>query len=59
MRNDWHEWSAVEKITNSTVSNHFDGEGSLWATVIINNHGQITEILTFNEDASTQKWIEA
>jgi hypothetical protein len=39
------------------MKNLFDKEGSLWAIITVNDHGQITEILTYGNDASTQKWI--
>ena len=57
MQSDRHEWPALEKIM-STIKNLFDKEGSLWATITINDHGHITEILTWNY-MQEQKWIQA
>jgi hypothetical protein len=57
MQSDRNERPALEAIV-STMKNLFDKEGSLWAIITINDHGQITEILTYSDDASTQKWIE-
>ncbi len=56
MQSDRNERSALEAIV-STMKNLFDKEGSLWAIITVNDHGQITEILTYGNDASTQKWI--
>jgi len=57
MQSDRHEWPALEKIM-STIKNLFDKEGSLWAIITVNDHGHITEILTWNY-MQEQKWIQA